>query len=92
MQDKRTFILTRSSYSGAGKFTSKWLGDNTSKNEYMGLSVSGIMLMNMFGIPVVGADICGFMGDTNPELCARWHIVGSFYPFSRNHNAIDSTA
>jgi alpha-glucosidase (family GH31 glycosyl hydrolase) len=56
----------------------------------MGLSVSGIMLMNMFGIPVVGSDICGFIGDTNPELCARWHIVGSFYPFSRNHNSINS--
>lgn len=52
----------------------------------MGYSVSGIMLANMYGIGLVGADICGFIGDTTPELCARWHVLGSYYPFSRNHN------
>jgi alpha-glucosidase (family GH31 glycosyl hydrolase) len=52
----------------------------------MKLSVSGIMLMSMFGIPLSGADICGFLDDTTEDLCTKWHFVGAFYPFSRNHN------
>lgn len=54
----------------------------------MGYSVTGTMAHNIAGIPLVGADICGFIGDTSAELCARWYTVGAFYPFSRNHNAM----
>lgn len=52
----------------------------------MGYSVTGVMAHNIIGIPLAGSDICGFIFDTTPELCARWHVLGAFYPFSRNHN------
>jgi alpha-glucosidase (family GH31 glycosyl hydrolase) len=71
---QRTMIISRSNFAGMGKYGSIWLGDNHAKVDDMEISVLASMKMNMFGIPLVGADICGFGGDsTTAQLCTRWH-------------------
>ena len=49
------------------------------------------MSMNMFGIPHVGPDVCGFFGNKrDDELCGRWTQLATFYPLSRFHYELNS--
>jgi alpha-glucosidase (family GH31 glycosyl hydrolase) len=56
----RPFIISRSNSVGTGAYAGHWTGDNVADWDFLRLSISGNFLFQIFGIQMVGADICGF--------------------------------
>ena len=71
---------------GSGRTTSHWGGDNTSTWGSMFLSISQALTFMMSGIPMFGADTCGFAGNTDFDLCSHWMELSAFFHFYRNDN------
>lgn len=89
-EGNRSMIIARSNFAGSGRFTQHWLGDNYSTWQSMRDSIKGLFQFSAFQMPFVGADACGFSGNTDEELCTRWMMLASLTPFFRNHNVVST--
>ena len=86
MPDLRTFVLTRAGSPGIQRYAANWLGDNCSRWEHLWMSIPMAMGFGVSGQPFVGADVGGFIENTQLELLVRWYQYGALTPFFRNHN------
>lgn len=86
---KRPFIITRSAYSGAQRYTSSWTGDNVATWEHLWIANIQVQRMSLSGMGFTGSDIGGFAEQPSGELYARWIQLGVFHPFCRTHSSGD---
>lgn len=87
---QRGLIISRSTFPGSGHFAGHALGNNKSLWPYLRYSITEIFNFQIFGVPFVGADVCGYYGNITIELCQRWYQLAAFYPLCRNHNSAAS--
>ena len=84
---KRPFVITRSAYSGAQRYTSSWTGDNIASWEHLWVANIQVQRMCISGMSFTGTDIGGFAEQPTGELYARWIQLGVFHPFCRTHSS-----
>ena len=86
---KRPFIITRSAYAGAQRYTSSWTGDNVAGWEHLWIANVQVQRLCMSGMSFTGTDIGGFAEQPTGELYVRWIQLGVFHPFCRTHSSGD---
>jgi len=87
----RPFVITRSCYAGAQRWTSVWTGDNLATWEHLWLASVMVQRLSISGISFAGSDIGGFIGEPDGELYIRWLQLATFHPFMRTHSASNET-
>jgi alpha-D-xyloside xylohydrolase len=85
---KRVCNLTRSYYAGAQRLgAAYWTGDvDIVLNTYLNQLPAGLNVCAT-GLPYFCTDVGGFLGETDPNILARWFQWGAFNPVFRIHGS-----
>lgn len=83
--DRRPFVLTRAGYAGIGRHAAAWTGDAPSTVATLAGTLPMLLGLGLSGQPLVGSDVGGYSGSSDPALFGRWFALGSVSPFFRGH-------
>jgi alpha-glucosidase (family GH31 glycosyl hydrolase) len=88
---QRPWLLSRSWWTGSGKYAWVWTGDNSPDWFQLANSLSMIANAGLNGMWFIGEDLGGFRRTVDPALFVRWVQVGCWvYPFFRSHSCSDT--
>ncbi|KHN73908.1 Sucrase-isomaltase, intestinal [Toxocara canis] len=83
----RKILVARSTYPSSGRYSGHWLSSRSAGWDDLRGSIVTVQEFNLFGIPYVGAYICGDDSSLeDDELCVRWYQLGAFYSLSSDNN------
>jgi alpha-glucosidase len=87
---ERPFVLTRSTWAGGQRASFCWTGDVRSEWTALRQSIVTLLSMSVSGLPFVGSDVGGFVGEPSAELFTRWLQAMALSPFLRIHTDLDT--
>ncbi|KAL3178833.1 hypothetical protein MRX96_009505 [Rhipicephalus microplus] len=84
----RPFVVSRSSYSGIGKYAGHFIHGLRPTWEDLRHSIPMLLTASLLGMPLSGADVCGgeefkMVSIEDEELCLTWFSLAVFYPLLR---------
>ncbi len=88
----RHFVLTRAGFAGVQRYSAVWTGDNEATEEHLKLACTMPQNLGLSGVPFVGSDVGGFIGEPTNDMYVRWMQLGAFTPFFRGHAERNSRA
>lgn len=81
-------LITRSGYTGTGRYPFPWAGDNRGSFDFEDGLPSVILAGQnaaLSGMPLWGSDIAGYAGRPTKEVFIRWTQFGAFAPLMQVH-------
>jgi alpha-glucosidase len=88
---KWPFVLTRSTGAGTGAHAAHWFRDSYSAWDDYRISIKQMLaFVAIHQMRMVGSDVCGFNGDVQEAMCARWAVMATWQPFYRNQADISA--
>mmetsp|Transcript_77113 Transcript_77113/g.200920 ORF Transcript_77113/g.200920 Transcript_77113/m.200920 type:complete len:640 (-) Transcript_77113:313-2232(-) len=86
--DRRFFSLNRAFSPGMARLgAATWTGDIEATWKDMRTAAGMMLNWALSGMPYVGCDIGGFMGEGSANLLVRWMQMGAVMPIMRVHSA-----
>lgn len=82
---KRSFMTSRTGYSGSQRYTSIWTGDINCSWDSQHQQINNGISLSMSGYNYWGFDIGGFFGDASDEQFKRMVELATFTPVHRFH-------
>lgn len=82
---KRPFVLSRAGYAGIQRYAAVWTGDVVASWDGLRAALMAVLGLAASGVHMVGADVSGFAGYSDPELVVRWYQASLFFPLFRQH-------
>ncbi len=83
---QRPFLISRAGFAGLQNYAAAWTGDQSAGVVDLRAAVRRMLGMSISGLPFVGSDVGGFIGQPSASVFTRWIQLGAVSPLLLNRS------